>query len=94
MSKQKELDQKLDLEEQDLLDSFERHEWKEIDNIKTEIKFAKAAAENFFRKDARINIRLAQNDLTKIKQLAAHEGLPYQTLIASLLHKYAKGHLA
>lgn len=59
------------------------------------MKFAKAAAENFFRKDARINIRLPKHDLTKIKQLAAHhEGLPYQTLIASLLHKYAKGHLA
>ncbi|MCX6958277.1 MAG: hypothetical protein NT164_07060 [Verrucomicrobiae bacterium] len=46
------------------------------------------------RQDARINIRLPKHDLTKIKQRAAHEGLPYQTLIASLLHKYAKGHLA
>lgn len=58
------------------------------------MSFAKAAAVNFFRKDARINIRLPKHDLTKIKQRAAHEGLPYQTLIASLLHKYAKGHLA
>ena len=91
---QKELNQKLDTEEQNLLDSFERNEWKEIDNLQDEMNFAKAAAENFFRKDARINIRLAKHDLTKIKQLAAHEGLPYQTLIASLLHKYAKGHLA
>lgn len=93
MNKQKELDPKLDQEEQDLLDSFERNEWKEINNIKAEIKHTKEAAEHYFKKDARINIRLAKNDLTRIKQLAAYEGLPYQTLIASLLHKYAKGHL-
>ncbi|MBX9578019.1 MAG: hypothetical protein K2W97_06045 [Chthoniobacterales bacterium] len=94
MSKSKESDQKLDAEEQDLLTSFERNEWKESPNFKEEKSFAERAAENYFRKDARINIRLTKNDLTKIKQLAAHEGMPYQTLIASLLHKYAKGHLA
>jgi predicted DNA binding CopG/RHH family protein len=94
MSKQKQLTQKLDKEEQDFFDSFERHDWKEIDHVEAEIKLAKTAAEIFFRKDARINIRLAKNDLTKIKQRAAHERLPYQTLIASLLHQYAKGHLA
>ena len=85
--------QHLDSEEQDLLDSFERNEWKTSDNVKAEIDFAKEAAGNYFRKDARINIRLTQNDLVKIKQLAAVEGMPYQTLISSLLHKYAVGYL-
>jgi len=45
------------------------------------------------RKDVRINIRLSSNDILNIKQIAAYEGLPYQTLIASVLHKYAAGHL-
>ena len=85
--------QHLDPEEQDLLDSFERNEWKTSDNLKADMAFAKEASANYFRKDARINIRLTQNDLVKIKQLAAYEGMPYQTLISSLLHKYAVGHL-
>lgn len=94
MNKSKKIDQKLNPEEQELLASFERGEWKESKNSKTEIAFARRAAKNYFKKDRRINIRLAQNDLTKIKRLAAVEGMPYQTLIGSLLHKYAAGHLS
>ncbi|ACJ19319.1 hypothetical protein CbuK_2134 [Coxiella burnetii CbuK_Q154] len=45
------------------------------------------------QKDARINIRISSTDLEQIKQKAAYEGIPYQTLIASILHKYAAGHL-
>ncbi len=45
------------------------------------------------RKDHRINIRLAERDLLAIQKKALQEGLPYQTLIASLLHKYAEGRL-
>ncbi|MBP9726053.1 MAG: hypothetical protein KBD83_01115 [Gammaproteobacteria bacterium] len=85
--------QQLDAEEQDLLESFERDEWIESANLAEEMVFAKEAAANFLKKDARINIRLTQNDLKKIKQLAAYEGMPYQTLIASFLHKLAAGHL-
>lgn len=83
----------LDKEEEDILDSFERDEWESVDNIKKEKVVANQAAENYLRKDARINIRLSGNDLAKIKQRAAYEGIPYQTLIASVLHKYAAGHL-
>lgn len=90
----KETDQKLNPEEQEILASFERGEWKESKNSKAEIAFAKRTAKNYFKKDRRINIRLPQSDLTKIKQRAAVEGIPYQTLIGSLLHKYAAGHLA
>lgn len=86
-------EQKLDAEEQELLEAFESGELKSVDNLAEEIAFAKEAAANYFRKDARINIRLSRNDLRRIKQKAAYEGLPYQTLIASLLHKYAAGHL-
>ncbi|MFO1258091.1 MAG: CopG family antitoxin [Gammaproteobacteria bacterium] len=82
----------LDKDEEDILDSFERGEWVSVENIKREKSEAKQAAENYLKKDARINIRLSGNDLAKIKQRAAYEGIPYQTLIASVLHKYAAGH--
>lgn len=83
----------LDTEEKELLDSYNKGEWKSVKNIKKEINTAKKIAKNTLRKDARINIRLSNPDLIKIKQKAAFEGIPYQTLIASILHKYASGHL-
>jgi predicted DNA binding CopG/RHH family protein len=82
----------LDDEEQALSDAFDRGEWKSVDNLKEELVVTKEAAANYLRKNARINIRLSITDLERIKQLAAYEGLPYQTLIASILHKYAAGH--
>ncbi|OYY22059.1 MAG: hypothetical protein B7Y68_09030 [Thiotrichales bacterium 35-46-9] len=54
---------------------------------------AQKAARRYLQKDVRINIRLSSSDLNRIKQKAAYEGLPYQTLIASILHKYSAGHL-
>ena len=54
---------------------------------------ARKTAAHTLRKDVRINIRLSSVDVSHIKQKAAYEGLPYQTLIASVLHKYAAGHL-
>ena len=83
---------KLDKDEQELLNSFDRDEWKSVSNKKQEIALAKKAAANSLRKDTRINIRLSGADLIRIKQKAAFEGIPYQTLIASILHKYAAGH--
>lgn len=80
---------KLDTEEQELFDSLERGEWKPVKNQKEEIAMIQAAAQDFMKKDARINIRVSQFDLNRIKRVAAHEGLPYQTLIASVLHKFA-----
>ncbi len=84
---------KLDAEEQDLLASYKRGEWKTVKNLAEEKTFAKKAAANYSRKDTRINIRLSSTDLELIKQRAVYEGLPYQTLAASVLHKYAAGHL-
>ena len=51
------------------------------------------AAKATIRKNKNINIRISENDLESIKLLAAREGLPYQTLIGSLIHKYATGSL-
>lgn len=83
----------LDYEESELLASFENDEWKTIKNVEKEKARARKIATKTLRKDVRINIRLSSCDISNIKQMAAYEGLPYQTLIASILHKYAAGHL-
>ena len=83
----------LDKEERELLASFERGEWETIEEAKKEKDQARKVAARSLRKDVRINIRLSSTDISNIKQKAAYEGLPYQTLITSILHKYAAGHL-
>lgn len=84
---------RLDQEETELLKTFEKDEWKTVKKVAKEKKRAQKAASKTLRKDVRINIRLSSTDISNIKQMAAYEGLPYQTLIASILHKYAAGHL-
>ncbi len=84
---------KLNAEEKDILNSYEKGEWKSVKNINQEKSKAKKAATDYLRKDMRINIRISSSDLMRIKQMAAYEGLPYQTLIASILHKYTSGNL-
>jgi len=87
------LDEAFDAEEQELMDSFERGEWIPVADQKKEREFAKRAAENFFRKDARVTLRLSEGDLHLLQQKAARKGLPYQTFIASILHQYVIGDL-
>lgn len=91
--KRKVFDVQLDKEEQEMLESVEAGEWKTVDNLEEEIAKARAAARNFLKKDTRVNIRISSSDLDRLKRMAAYEGLPYQTLMASILHKYAAGHL-
>lgn len=94
MKKNKQTDSSnLDIEEKALLSSFEKDEWRSVKNLKKEKASARKIATKTLRKDVRINIRLTSSDVLSIKQIAAYEGLPYQTLIASVLHKYAAGHL-
>ena len=52
-----------------------------------------AAAKATLRKDKRVNIRMTERDLIHFQKTAMHEGLPYQTLISSVLHKYINGRL-
>lgn len=83
---------KLDREERDILNSYEKGEWHPIkskDKIRRYVKLAR----NTFKKDKRINIRLSRQDLEGIQAKAAHEGIPYQTLIASLVHKFILGRM-
>ena len=91
-NKQKQPVFNLDAEEQALSDSFDRGEWRSVAHLKKEQTKARKIAANYLRKDSRINIRLSSSDLDRIKEMAAHEGMPYQTLIASILHKYSAGH--
>ncbi len=79
--------------EEDLIDSFEKGEWRSIPNLRDEIERYESSASATLSKDKRINIRLSSRDLEDIQMRAAEEGLPYQTLIASVLHKYASGRL-
>lgn len=83
---------KLDDDEKELLESFERGEWKSTGGKRERARYVRYAKATF-RKDRRLNIRLSSKDLEAIQKRALAEGLPYQTLIASLLHKYASGRL-
>ncbi|EKD45347.1 MAG: hypothetical protein ACD_69C00335G0005 [uncultured bacterium] len=96
MRKKKDVfDVKLDAEEKDILASLERGEWKTVPHIKKVKKEAQQAAANYLRrtKEKRISIRIFGNDLEKLKVFAEDEGLPYQTLVTSILHKYTTGRL-
>ena len=84
---------KLDANERDLLESVERGEWRAARGGKRERSRFARYAKATFRRDRRLNIRLSSKDLEAIQKRALAEGLPYQTLIASLLHKYASGRL-
>jgi predicted DNA binding CopG/RHH family protein len=77
-----------DDEEKDLVRAYQRGEFKPVKNQRNAKQAALDAARRYLRKDARINIRLSTADLEMLKRRAAEEGLPYQSLIASVLHKY------
>ncbi len=84
---------KTDPYESGLLADFERGALKSV-ATKAELSKFKAAARATATKDRRVNIRLSSGDLQDIQVKALEEGLPYQTLIASVLHKYVTGRLA
>jgi predicted DNA binding CopG/RHH family protein len=85
---------KLDPKEKDLLESFDRGEWRPVKAPEAEMARYQEYARATFRKDARVNIRISRKDLEALQKRALEEGIPYQTLMASILHKYAGGRLA
>ena len=84
---------KLDQEEQELLESYENDEWRSIQGREPEIERYREYARATFKKDMRVNIRMSRKDLDELKKRALEEGIPYQTLMSSVLHKYASGRL-
>ncbi|MBU4271976.1 MAG: antitoxin [Planctomycetes bacterium] len=81
----------IDAEERALADSFERGEWKTAKNVSREKRTLRDSARRTLQKDARINIRLSSKDLHDVQTIAAREGIPYQTLLSSIIHKYTSG---
>jgi len=82
-----------DKEEQNLMESIEKEEWISVDNLDAEIKKAREAAKATFTKSERMNIRISPKDLNGLKVRAMEEGMPYQTLVSSVIHKYISGRL-
>ncbi|MFK7974415.1 MAG: hypothetical protein AB8B66_06120 [Rickettsiaceae bacterium] len=93
MNKEKRNDFNLNEEEIEILKAFEKGDLTALstEGLEQEKADAKEAATNYFKKNKKINIRMTEFDLNQIKRIAAREGLPYQTLISSVLHKYATG---
>lgn len=80
---------KLTEEEQKLLDEVENGDWKPVDNVAEAKKQASDVARNTLNKAKNINIRVSEKDLALLKRKAVEEGIPYQTLVSSVLHKFA-----
>ncbi|MCK4829434.1 antitoxin [bacterium] len=80
-------------EEKDILDSYEQDQWRPAKNRKDEIKKLQQYARNTLQKDKRINIRMSSKDLDRVRVIATQQGIPYQTLISSIIHKYVSGYL-
>jgi len=83
----------LDSEEMELLESLESDEWNSVENLENEIQVHQNIAKNTLKKDKRVNLRMSSKDLEAIKTYAVEEGLPYQTLMSSVLHKFVTGRL-
>jgi len=84
---------KYDEEELEILEALEQGEMKLSTPTETEITAMKATASNTFKKDKRITIRLYDHDFSGIQKKAMEMGIPYQTLISGLIHRYIEGDL-
>ncbi len=79
---------KLDQEEKGFLASYNMDEWQSVSDLKSESQRYRKYAGAPFKKDKRVNIRMSQKDLEAIQKKAMEEGIPYQTLLSSVIHKY------
>jgi len=86
------MDLTLTTEEEDFLESYENNEWVSIKETEQVIEY-QSIAKNTFKKNKRVNIRMSEIDLELLREKALIEGLPYQTLMSSVLHKYVTGRL-
>lgn len=86
-------DHSLDKEEKDILISLEKGELKDVPHMENEIRRLSRILTESRKKTKNINIRLVEADLTKIKSMAYENGLPYQTLISTILRQYVTGRI-
>ena len=74
--------------------SYENNEWQSAKNVKEQKEQNRVNARATFRKGKRVNIHISEKDLLDLQKCALREGIPYQTLISGVLHKYVSGTLA
>ncbi len=84
---------KYDKEEKNIIEAYKSGRMKVSKPSKKEIEAIKATAENTFKKNKRITIRLYDHDFTGIRKKAMEMGIPYQTLISGIVHRYIEGEL-
>ena len=80
-------------EEREILDRFERDELRPIPEAEREMELARQVARNTFNKTRRVNLRVTERDFNLAHSRAREEGIPYQTLLSSVIHKYLSGRL-
>ncbi len=83
--------QDLDKEEEQILNDFEKGDFKSVSNVAKEKKRHAQIAKNTLDKSANVNLRLSKRDIYRVKAKAIEKGIPYQTILASLIHQYASG---
>jgi len=86
--------QKNDDSEEDILRSYEQDEWRSVEEFKKLKEEYEAYVRNTSNKNKRINIRISESDLNRLKAKSLEEGIPYQTLVSSLIHRYVSGKTA
>ena len=86
-------DQRLNPEEREILEKFERDELKPASGADREMQIASRAARNTFKKTRRVNLRVTELDFSRAHARAREEGIPYQTLLSSVIHKFLAGRL-
>ena len=84
----------MDAEERDILDHFERGELRTAPGAAREMEDAREAARSTFKKTRRVNLRVTERDYMLVRARAREEGIPYQTLLSSIIHKYVSGRLS
>ena len=87
------MNDKLSAEERDILDRFERGDLRSAAGLEREAEVARQAARNTFNKTKRVNLRVTERDFSLAHARAREEGIPYQTLLSSVIHKYLSGRL-
>jgi predicted DNA binding CopG/RHH family protein len=80
-------------EEKEIIESFERDEWIPVADFPKRKKELIGYARNTLKKDKRLNIRISERDLLELQRRAVEEGMPYQTYISSVIHKFINGTL-
>ena len=80
-------------DELEIVDYIEKQNPKSVDNVKEKIEKIKTAVTEKYNKRKAINIKVLESDLEKLKAKALEEGMPYQTLLNSVIHKYVSGKL-